>query len=115
MSMTMRNEVVMKRILSTTCVLCLVCSVGMSQTPKNAQPQRSATAPQKAPPSAQQPPSGQRAAPSAPAGQRGGASAAPEDFIIGAEDVLDITVWREPDLASKVVVRPDVQMGVSLY
>jgi polysaccharide export outer membrane protein len=29
------------------------------------------------------------------------------DYRIAAEDVLDIAVWREPDLARKVVVRPD--------
>lgn len=29
------------------------------------------------------------------------------DYIIGAEDVLEITVWRNPDLSKVVQVRPD--------
>src|SRR5262249_9776189 len=41
-------------------------------------------------------------------------SAAPEDFIIGPEDVLAITVWREPDLSIKSVVRPDGKIGMTL-
>src|SRR5690349_15549005 len=28
-------------------------------------------------------------------------------YMIGSEDVLRINVWREPDLSSTVVVRPD--------
>ncbi len=41
-------------------------------------------------------------------------ASAPEDFIIGAEDVLQITVWREPDLVTRAVVRPDGKIGVTL-
>jgi polysaccharide biosynthesis/export protein len=37
-----------------------------------------------------------------------------EDFIIGPEDVLEISVWREPDLAMKATVRPDGKIGVRL-
>jgi polysaccharide export outer membrane protein len=40
--------------------------------------------------------------------------ATPEDFTIGAEDVLQITIWREPDLGTKAVVRPDGKIGVTL-
>jgi len=39
---------------------------------------------------------------------------APEDFIIGPEDVLQIAVWKEPELTSKGVVRPDGKIGVNL-
>jgi polysaccharide export outer membrane protein len=39
---------------------------------------------------------------------------ASEDFIIGPEDVLEIKVWREPDLTTKGVVRPDGKIGVTL-
>ena len=39
---------------------------------------------------------------------------ASEDFIIGPEDVLQISVWREPDLTTKAVVRPDGKIGVTL-
>jgi len=32
---------------------------------------------------------------------------APPDYRISAEDVLDISVWKEPDLQRQVIVRPD--------
>jgi polysaccharide export outer membrane protein len=31
----------------------------------------------------------------------------PRDYRIGAEDVLQISVWKEPDLEREVLVRPD--------
>ena len=31
----------------------------------------------------------------------------PADYVIGPEDVLTIIFWREKDLSSEVVVRPD--------
>src|SRR5687767_8508852 len=30
-----------------------------------------------------------------------------QDFLLGPEDVLDIVVWRIPDLSKTVIVRPD--------
>jgi len=41
-------------------------------------------------------------------------AAANDDFIIGPEDVLEIKVWREPDLATKAIVRPDGKISVTL-
>jgi polysaccharide biosynthesis/export protein len=35
------------------------------------------------------------------------AGEAPPGYRIAAEDVLDISVWREPDLSRRVIVRPD--------
>ena len=32
---------------------------------------------------------------------------APADFILGPEDVLIVTVWRNQDLSKEVVIRPD--------
>jgi polysaccharide export outer membrane protein len=37
-----------------------------------------------------------------------------EDFTIGPEDVLSITVWHEPDLTNRVTVRPDGKIGIPL-
>lgn len=37
-----------------------------------------------------------------------------EDYIIGPEDVLDISVWREPDFSIRAVVRPDGKIGIKL-
>src|SRR5688500_1670310 len=31
----------------------------------------------------------------------------PTDYVIGPEDVLTIVFWREKDLSSDVIVRPD--------
>jgi polysaccharide export outer membrane protein len=42
-----------------------------------------------------------QAAPPAPA------AALPADYRIGAEDVLGVVFWREPDLSGDVTVRPD--------
>jgi polysaccharide biosynthesis/export protein len=38
----------------------------------------------------------------------------PNTFIIGAEDVLAIKVWRENDLSTGVVVRPDGKITIPL-
>jgi polysaccharide export outer membrane protein len=36
------------------------------------------------------------------------------DYIIGAEDVLDITVWRNADLSKTVQVRPDGRVSMPI-
>ncbi len=42
-------------------------------------------------------------------------SEAAQEFTIGPEDVLSITVWHEPDLSNtKVTVRPDGKIGIPL-
>jgi polysaccharide export outer membrane protein len=38
----------------------------------------------------------------------------PEDYVIGEEDVLTITVWKERDLSGTLVVRPDGKITVPL-
>ena len=38
----------------------------------------------------------------------------PETFIIGAEDVLTINVWREPELSKALPVRPDGMITLPL-
>lgn len=43
------------------------------------------------------------------------ASNAQKDFLLGPEDVLDITVWKNDDLSQKVVVvRPDGKISMPL-
>jgi polysaccharide export outer membrane protein len=47
------------------------------------------------------------------------AAAAPEpaassDYVIGADDVLHISVWKEPDLSETLPVRPDGKISMPL-
>src|SRR5262245_23055127 len=47
----------------------------------------------------------------------GGAAASvplPTDYVIGAEDVLNVVFWREKDLSAEVVVRPDGKISLPL-
>jgi polysaccharide export outer membrane protein len=37
-----------------------------------------------------------------------------DDYIIGPEDVLEISVWRNPDLSRAVMVRPDGRISLPL-
>jgi polysaccharide export outer membrane protein len=52
------------------------------------------------------PETGLAAAPSAPVD--------PKTFKLGAEDIILVRVWREPDLSGPVVVRPDGQITLPL-
>lgn len=38
----------------------------------------------------------------------------PADYVIGPEDVLSVFVWREKDLSTDVMVRPDGQVSLPL-
>jgi polysaccharide export outer membrane protein len=38
----------------------------------------------------------------------------PNDYVIGPEDVLDISVWKNPELSRKVPVRPDGKLSLPL-
>ena len=42
------------------------------------------------------------------------AAAADPSYIIGADDVLDISVWKEPDVSRSVPVRPDGKISLPL-
>jgi polysaccharide export outer membrane protein len=53
-------------------------------------------------------PSPPKPAPDAAAGVR------PDSYIIGAEDVISIYVWKEPDMSKSVPVRPDGMISLPL-
>ena len=38
----------------------------------------------------------------------------PSDFVIGESDVLNINVWKEPEISQSVVVRPDGKISLPL-
>ena len=44
----------------------------------------------------------------------GGAPVDPKAYVIGAEDVLMIRVWREPELSGQISVRPDGKISLPL-
>jgi polysaccharide export outer membrane protein len=46
--------------------------------------------------------------------QAGGAAAAGADYVIGADDTLHISVWKEPDLTATLPVRPDGKISLPL-
>lgn len=42
------------------------------------------------------------------------APSVPSDYVIGADDTLHITVWKEPDMSSSLPVRPDGKISIPL-
>ncbi len=50
------------------------------------------------------------AAPTVPAAAAG----VPADYVIGADDTLHITVWKEPDMSVTLPVRPDGKISIPL-
>jgi polysaccharide export outer membrane protein len=52
--------------------------------------------------------------PPATPGQAGTGVSTPPDYVIGPDDVLTITFWREKDLSTEVVVRPDGKISLPL-
>ncbi len=43
-----------------------------------------------------------------------GVTAAPADYVIGADDVLTVSFWRDKDMSGDVVVRPDGKITLPL-
>jgi polysaccharide export outer membrane protein len=77
-------------IMLAACFLCLLCMGGFSRTGLH--------------PLMAQEPASRETNP----GTQGG------DYLIGAGDVLEILVWREPDLSRIVTVRPDGKISLPL-
>jgi polysaccharide biosynthesis/export protein len=46
--------------------------------------------------------------------QPGGAAASSADYVIGADDMLHVSVWKEPDLTATLPVRPDGKISLPL-
>src|ERR1700726_531647 len=50
----------------------------------------------------------------APASEAPAAADPPSDYVIGADDTLHISVWKEPDLTATLPVRPDGKISLPL-
>src|SRR5258708_5656057 len=85
----------------------------LAEPPQSAPP---GTEPKAAPPSATAARSVPETNLSAPIGERrqGGAPIDPNAYVIGAEDVLNISVWHEQELTRQVIVRPDGKVTLPL-
>lgn len=89
----------------------LVSAVVLPAAAQNPQPPPApppSTTPQPQPEPAT-PPAGAQAPVTMPAG-----IAPPSDYVIGAEDVLEVVVWREKDMSTQVTVRPDGMVSLPL-
>jgi polysaccharide export outer membrane protein len=78
-------------------------------TPAQTTPPASPPQPQEATPAAPVP-----ATSGAASGQNGGQPVDPARYVIGSEDSLQITVWREPTLSGTIPVRPDGMISLAL-
>jgi polysaccharide export outer membrane protein len=107
-----------------TVMLVTVAAAGLAQAPQQAPPKTTAPAapaapssqpvsPSPAPAGAQQP-TISTSAPT-PASQAGnGGPIDPERYVIGADDQLQVTVWKEPTLSGTIPVRPDGMISLVL-
>jgi polysaccharide biosynthesis/export protein len=97
-----------------TVVLVTISAAGFAQAPKTtetppppAQPVQASPAPAVAQPQT-------TPVPAPAAGINTGGPIDPERYVIGAEDSLQITVWKEPTLSGTIPVRPDGMISMVL-
>ncbi len=102
----------MKQICSKLTVMLVMSSVaGVAQVPKTSAAPAPSTQPATSSPV---PASGQQSA-LAPASRSNlGGAIDPDRYVIGAEDSLQITVWKEPTLSGTIPVRPDGMISLVL-
>ena len=86
----------MKRVMKVACLVLL----GLVTASVWAQNEDSNAAPPPAKPATPE---------SAPAGP-----AVPPDYVIGADDTLHVTVWKEPEMSATLPVRPDGKISLPL-
>jgi polysaccharide export outer membrane protein len=105
----------MKRFQTVLVLVAMSVPVFAQDTQKKPDPPADSTsAPTQQPPPAQQPPV---TGPGAPVAGTPGLPAANIDnarYIIGAEDSLQIMVWKEPSLSGSIPVRPDGMISLVL-
>ena len=91
-----RVEILTKRLLYFVLLLAVLTGLAQAQdTSSSSQP----PAPKPAPADIPSPPP---------------TSVPPDSYIIGAEDILSIYVWKEPDMSKTIPVRPDGMISLPL-
>ena len=94
-----RVEILAIQLLKWVLLLGVLTSLAVAQDAGNAAPVNPAkTAPATAPDNPPKP----------------AASVSPDSYVIGAEDVLSIYVWKEPEMSKTVPVRPDGMISLPL-
>jgi polysaccharide export outer membrane protein len=99
---TSRVGIPAKRLLYFSLLLAILASLAVAQDAPAAKPAQDAPAPKPAQPAATDNP------PAASTGVR------PDSYVIGAEDVITVYVWKEPDVSKTVPVRPDGMISLPL-
>jgi len=103
----------MKQVCSKlTVMLVMISAVGFAQAPRT-----TATPPPSTQPASSSPvpaATQQEAAPSLASGVSTGGPIDPNRYVIGAEDSLQITVWKDTTLSGTVPVRPDGMISLNL-
>ena len=123
----LKQQTVMKHTISQLiCVACLVCPGLMCPALPGQQPPAAGQAkpanPAEASPTQEPKPGVGETKPAGDAPKPGevkadtpvAAAVDPRSYVIGAEDVVSISVWREPELSRLYVVRPDGKLSMAL-
>jgi polysaccharide biosynthesis/export protein len=94
-----------------TVMLVAISAAGLAQAPQKATVPVPPSQPVSSPPVA---PGGQQAAPVPDPSSNTGGPIDPQRYVIGAEDSLQVTVWKEPTLSGTIPVRPDGMISLVL-
>jgi polysaccharide export outer membrane protein len=101
----------MKHVFSRlTVVLLAISAAGLAQEPQTPPAATSSSQQVSSSPAAEQQP----AATAPPAANNTGGPLDPNRYVIGAEDSLQVTVWKDPTLSGTVPVRPDGMISLNL-
>ena len=94
-----------------TVMLVAISVAGLAQAPEKATVPVPPSQPVSSPPVS---PAAQQTAPMPDPSSNTGGPIDPQRYVIGAEDSLQITVWKEPTLSGTIPVRPDGMISLVL-